>query len=81
MNTNQNKTISRNFIYKQLRLKNTIEEINDKRGNSICLNLTKRILLNKPYKNPEYEKERMRKIEKIMAEMQSNLKESEENDN
>lgn len=78
METSQMK-MSKNFIYKQLRLKNTIEEINDRRGNTVCLNLTKRILLNRPYKNPEYEQERMRKISKIMAEMQTNLKESEEN--
>lgn len=78
METKQMK-MSKNFIYKQLRLNNTIEEINDRRGNTVCLNLTKRILLNRPYKNPEYEQERMRKISKIMAEMQTNLKESEEN--
>lgn len=68
---------SRNFLYKQLRKQNTIEEVNDRRGNTVCLNLAKRIVFDRPYKNPEYEAERVRRMKKIMSQMQENTEEKE----
>lgn len=55
----------RNYIYSLLRSKNTTEEFTDKKGNTVFLNLGKRILFNRPYSNPEYEKERKRMIKKF----------------
>lgn len=55
----------RNQIFKHLHSQNTVETITDSRGNEIALNLTKRIMLNRPYTNPEYEKERLRLIQKV----------------
>lgn len=69
---------SRNFLYKQLRKQNTIEEVNDKRGNTVCLNLAKRIVFDRPYKNPEYEAERVRRMKKIMSQMQEKNTEEKE---
>ena len=67
----------RNKIFKYLRSENTIETITDRRGNEVALNLTKRIMLNKPYKNPEYEKERIRLIQKVNNKFKENQKEKE----
>lgn len=66
------KVVSRNFLIKQLRKQNNLEEINDSRGNPIVLNLTKRIVFDRPYVNQEYEKQRIRKMKKIMSQMQEN---------
>lgn len=59
----------RNAIFKQLRTKNTTEEFNDRRGNSVFLSMGKRILFDRAYINPEYEKERIRMMQKIQREM------------
>ena len=67
----------RNKILKYLRSENTIETITDRRGNEVALNLTKRIMLNRPYKNPEYEKERIRLIQKVNNKFKENQKEKE----
>lgn len=56
---------NRNKIYKFLHSNDTLESINDSRGNEVYLNLTKRIMLDRPYKNPEYEKERIRLMKKV----------------
>lgn len=69
---------NRNKIFKQLKKKNTTEEFNDRAGNSIYLNLAKRILFDKPYKNPEYEKERVRMMRKIQTKMQPEAAETKE---
>lgn len=70
----ENRAIARNRIFKELRKKNTLEEVNDRRGNTVYLNLTKRILFDKPYKNEEYEAERMRKMKKIMSQIEEAVK-------
>ena len=57
--------IHRNKIFKYLHRENTLEFINDYKGNEIALNLTKRIMLDRPYKNAEYEKERVRLMKKV----------------
>lgn len=62
----------RNRAYKYLHTNNTLEEITDRRGNSVYLNLAKRIMLNRPYKNPEYEKERIRMMKKITDQAKEN---------
>lgn len=65
----------RNKIFKYLHAENTLETVNDYKGNEVALNLTKRIMLNRPYKNPEYEKERIRLMQKVnnkVKEMQQN---------
>lgn len=59
----------RNKIFKQLRTRNTTEEFSDKRGNSVFLNMGKRILFDRPYSYPEYEKERIRMMQRIQREM------------
>lgn len=55
----------RNKIFKYLHAENTLESINDSRGNEVFLNLTKRIMLDRPYKNLEYERERLRLMKKV----------------
>ena len=69
--------VFRNKIFKHLHSENTIESITDYRGNEVVLNLTKRIMLDRPYKNPEYEKERVRLMRKINNKFKENQKEKE----
>lgn len=55
----------RNLIFKKIREKNTCEAYTDSRGNVVYLNLTKRILLDKPYKSIDYENDRRRQFAKM----------------
>jgi hypothetical protein len=48
---------NRNNAYKILRENREIITINDYQGKEICLNVNKHFLLNKKYKNEEYENE------------------------
>ena len=65
----------RNQIYKELRNHNTTQEINDKNGNSVFLNLGKRIMFNEKYISPEYERERIRSMMQISKQMSEEEKE------
>lgn len=67
----------RNQIYKELRNHNTTQEISDRYGNSVYLNLGKRIMFDQRYTNPEYEKERIRSMMQISKQM----RQAEENKN
>lgn len=67
----------RNLIFKKLRSENTTESNTDSKGNAVYLNLVKRILLDKPYINKEYERERQRLISK----MNMSLRKGESDDN
>lgn len=60
---------NRNKIFKYLHNENILESIVDRRGNNVFLNLTKRIMLNRPYKNEEYEKERIRLMQKVQSQI------------
>lgn len=51
---------NRNKIFKFLRTKDHLIEIMSRKGTSIYLNLMKHLLLNKPYKNIDYNKELLR---------------------
>lgn len=64
----------RNRIFKYLHKNDTLQEINDRKGNPVYLNLTKRILLNRPYRNEEYEKERIRLMNKVNEQAEQNFK-------
>lgn len=55
----------RNRKYKMLREKNEMYEYNDKNGNKINLNINKRLMFNKPYKNQEYQRELSRQAKDL----------------
>lgn len=78
MDPNAGNKMPRSFLYKQLRKQNTLEEITDRRGNTVVLNLAKRIVFDRPYKNSEYEAERIRRMKKIMSQMQEKNAEEKE---
>ena len=50
------------------KMKNTTREIISKSGSSILLNLDKRFILQKPYKNQEYAREMLRYLNKQIKE-------------
>lgn len=68
----------RGEAYKVLRSKNFIEEINDKRGNPICLNIMKRTILLKPYVNLEYQTEVFRRMREAWKKQQENQNQGKE---